>query len=1073
MTTAGYRIAIGLFVSLALCAAVQGRETPAAAREKVAFEITAPNMVQALMQFTEQSGLQLAFPTAGTDDLAAPRVVGQYTPGAALDQLLAGTGLRYEYANDRTISVRLPGGPLTAATAKFSSPQVRENARIQLAENAQGADASQAERRLASPSERPTQDQSLAIQALPEVLVRGSKSLNADIERSPDDIQPYVVLSREAIQNSGASTIDELMRTRLTMSYVPILGEQQGQLGAGNESAIALRGLDSSQTLILIDGRRPGLRGSVGGRTLQPDLNTIPLHAIERIEVLPATASGIYGGSATGGVVNVVLRRDYQGLESLLRYENTFAQGGEVRRANLNGGFSLEGGKTSVMFAASFADGTPLLIGDRNYTGGFSRRLADNLASDPSIGLLPLAATTNIGSAPVFDEETEDFVTPNLTLASTGQSLNSSITHVPTAYGGPSSDGGAAFVQSAGTFASDLANTRQAPQGKQVALIAPSISRSVLATVRRSFTDNIEGFLQLSGSQNYSRYYGGLLESTFFVPAGVAGNPFEQEINVTVPITVAQDKSVVYSDSRSGRALAGTIIKFQNDWSAEADFAFDRATFHQAFPASSFLDSFQEALESGTVDVFTGEPVDLSSYVVPASQVSPLHSTQRDATLHVAGPLWSMSGGPASVAALIEDRKNRYSTSTTTDFQTDGSSETFSFTGQSSSARSVSIESRLPLVSGLNQKRWVRALELQLAYRYDHYHVVPGTRFVGEALPTSPTPERTFHANSPTFGLKFSPATDVMLRMSYGRGFNPPALNQLNPFRRTTPFPAFFLGLTDPQRGGEPVTGTILTLSGGNADLRPERSTSKSAGIVLTPRVLPGLRVSFDWTEIEKRDNITSLALNQDLLNAEPSIPDKFTRAPTAPGDPFNVGKLTGFDARFTNIASARSASYDLAVGYTSEQSRFGTFEIGAAATRMVHNTQRVVSASPENEFAGTFSAPKWSANSTLTWSLRYWDVAWTTRYLDSFWFDTSHEVVLEQGAASIPSVVYHDVSAHWSSPAGRTEQSFWKGQWDIRGGIKNVFNREPRYYAAFTGLYDPWSDPRMATYYLVLSKEF
>ncbi len=91
-----------------LSAETYGRESAESAnRTKIDFEITEPTMVRALMQFTEQSGLQLAFPIAGTDELRAPQVVGNSTPAAALDKLFIGSGLRYEFANERTISVRI------------------------------------------------------------------------------------------------------------------------------------------------------------------------------------------------------------------------------------------------------------------------------------------------------------------------------------------------------------------------------------------------------------------------------------------------------------------------------------------------------------------------------------------------------------------------------------------------------------------------------------------------------------------------------------------------------------------------------------------------------------------------------------------------------------------------------------------------------------------------------------------------------------------------------------------------------------------------------------------------------
>src|SRR5690606_5082656 len=114
--------------------------------------------------------------------------------------------------------------------------------------------------------------------------------------------------------------------------------------------------LGAGQTLILVDGRRqPGFPSY--GNSGQADLNGIPLAAIERIEVLPTTASGIYGGSATGGVVNVVLRRDYQGAEVSVKYEDSFRSDAPNHRVDLAAGFNLFDGKTNVLVAGSYMEG--------------------------------------------------------------------------------------------------------------------------------------------------------------------------------------------------------------------------------------------------------------------------------------------------------------------------------------------------------------------------------------------------------------------------------------------------------------------------------------------------------------------------------------------------------------------------------------------------------------------------------------------------------------------------------------------------------------------------------------------
>src|SRR5262249_26819462 len=133
----------------------------------------------------------------------------------------------------------------------------------------------------------------------------------------------------------------------------------------GNTSSIDLRGLGQSQTLVLVDGRRAADHSILGGQ-LQPDLNSIPLSQIERIEVLPASASGIYGGSATGGVVNVVLRHNYSGVHTSLTYDNPVKSSAARSRVDISAGTGTPDGKTSLLVSASYSDFNALLARDRD-----------------------------------------------------------------------------------------------------------------------------------------------------------------------------------------------------------------------------------------------------------------------------------------------------------------------------------------------------------------------------------------------------------------------------------------------------------------------------------------------------------------------------------------------------------------------------------------------------------------------------------------------------------------------------------------------------------------------------------
>src|ERR1700721_176797 len=150
--------------------------------------------------------------------------------------------------------------------------------------------------------------------ALEEVVVTGTaiKGLNAETSL------PVQVIKAADIARTGVTTTEDLFRLITAASAA---GSVQTAQNTGNQtgalSAISLRGLGSGRTLVLINGRRASVYGggSLGANGDSVDISTIPLAAIERVEILKDGASGLYGSAAIAGVVNFILKSDYQGLE--------------------------------------------------------------------------------------------------------------------------------------------------------------------------------------------------------------------------------------------------------------------------------------------------------------------------------------------------------------------------------------------------------------------------------------------------------------------------------------------------------------------------------------------------------------------------------------------------------------------------------------------------------------------------------------------------------------------------------------------------------------------------------------
>ena len=178
------------------------------------------------------------------------------------------------------------------------------------------------------------------------VVVTGSRLARTPSEQSRN----VVVLDEQDIKATGELTLYRVLR-QLPQNLNSTNATYSSTLnGGGNKTGAAtvnLRGLGSESTLILVDGRRVGYSGILGGVT---DISTIPLSMVERIEVLPDGASAVYGSDAVGGVVNIITRKDYGGVEVDVDYARPHKSGYEETRASIAGGMSWEGGRAKLAY---------------------------------------------------------------------------------------------------------------------------------------------------------------------------------------------------------------------------------------------------------------------------------------------------------------------------------------------------------------------------------------------------------------------------------------------------------------------------------------------------------------------------------------------------------------------------------------------------------------------------------------------------------------------------------------------------------------------------------------------------
>ena len=191
-------------------------------------------------------------------------------------------------------------------------------------------------------------------------VVTGSRIKRIDVEQA----RPVVVITREDIELSGRESVAEVLRNSPVNSF----GSSREVSGSPwiGQATIDLHGIGANRTLVLLDGRRMPRSPVTANQAV--DLNIIPLAAIDRIEILTDSASAIYGSDAIGGVINIILRKDYEGIEIGASLDQPTREGADAQSGVLTLGGAMDRGR--FLFSADFRNKEHIASADRFYTRG-------------------------------------------------------------------------------------------------------------------------------------------------------------------------------------------------------------------------------------------------------------------------------------------------------------------------------------------------------------------------------------------------------------------------------------------------------------------------------------------------------------------------------------------------------------------------------------------------------------------------------------------------------------------------------------------------------------------------------
>lgn len=323
------RARTALAASLALIAFPAGAAATAQeSRASIRFAIPAQDLGGALTAFARQSRQQLLYSPALVAGRRSPGVTGSFTPREGLRRLLEGSGLGFTTS---------PSGAFL-----LSDTGARPNIPGESQAGGAAADSGSAG------------DQ--------EIVVTGTNIRGAAPRSSP--LQTY---SRRQIEATGASTVEQFMRT-VPQNFGSGRNQETFNItGAGSDvsqsgAAVNLRGLGNRATLVLVNGRRLAPTGFGEG----VDISLLPLSAVERIDILTDGASAIYGSDAVGGVVNYILRTDFDGAETRLRAGLATDGGGEEIQASQLFGKTWSSGHALLSY--DYRNVGRVTAGDRAFT---------------------------------------------------------------------------------------------------------------------------------------------------------------------------------------------------------------------------------------------------------------------------------------------------------------------------------------------------------------------------------------------------------------------------------------------------------------------------------------------------------------------------------------------------------------------------------------------------------------------------------------------------------------------------------------------------------------------------------
>ncbi|WP_324614084.1 TonB-dependent receptor plug domain-containing protein [Ferrimonas sediminicola] len=836
------------------------------------------------------------------------------------------------------------------------------------------------------------------------IEVTGSRIKRTDMETAT----PVTVLDASDMAKQGFTNVQDALQSLTSTTGAMTTQSVHGFTPAA--SSISLRGAGANRTLTLINGKRLNQYPKpAGGTDNFVDTANLPMEAVARIEVLQSGGSAIYGADAVGGVINIILKRDFEGVALKYRHGDTTEGGGANDRIALSIGSSSERGNVSTFL--EFTDNEQLKATDRANFGldtdkvpysdfsaysSYGARIAGGPSGNTTAGSLSEAECTAGGFLWIpernlcgFDRskwrdlepENRRFISSTNFTYELAEDIN--------------------FVGRL-DFAEAKSTTRIEPMGiadYDVNVSGDQVTLSAAGGLSKTFADKATALGgDFAGAEDGDYWYvrrlhefgnrmGETKTRNYFFTAGLEG---------AIGYDYSWDASINYGRTdvdvlRGGYATRRDMF----DYLAEGDDG--RSLF----------------------DPFTKENVADLSY----TPFEKAQSTQKNVQANLTGPAFQLPAGEAMFAVGAEYTEQDYESAADSETQKGNILTTGGSSGQGErSYWATYAELSLPVVD---------TLTVDLALRYDRYEDFGGNL-------------------SPQIAVEYRPMDELLVRGSWSKVFRAPDMHRVygdptNGFTSVIDFKRCGeLGGTPGEANPDDTINEVCnelhidTTTGANKDLDAEEGYTANIGAVWGG---DNLNMSFDLWEWKLDDMVSDISASKAAREYE-TYENMITRD--------EDGTITHINATAQNLAYQKVRGMDLTVGYNWDLADLGELKLNVGGTYLLKSEGQTDPTAPIDDDLEDGGLPQYRANMTVGWFYQEFEAtlaAYHIARLHGIYYNSFKESA-EQAGESFDGKAHETAS---STKWNLTGAYHFSDSFTVKAGIVNLFDKGPNFDPTYT----------------------